>query len=136
MYEEIGTIDPTDSYIFKHSQDERLTQSHHDIEKWVRITKLRIKDSIHRVKLKIKQSKKPLHQFFLPHPHYIHLKSKTKTTRAKAKSRTNIHTLSTYSILKTKPHNKYKNSRIRQFFPDIPKIPLLAKDTHNDLKPP
>jgi hypothetical protein len=84
LYDEIENIDPTDHYIFNHTQEELLTQSTYDIEKWIRVARFRIKDSIHRVKLKTKQTQTSMHQFFVKTPYirqirqYNQRKHKTK----------------------------------------------------------
>jgi hypothetical protein len=41
LYNNIDNIDPSDSYIFKSTQEELLSQQPRDIERWVRIAKLR-----------------------------------------------------------------------------------------------
>jgi hypothetical protein len=65
LYDEVDNVDPSDAYFFKSTQEELLLRQPQDIERWVRIAKLRIKDSVARVKQKIKQSHLPIHQYFL-----------------------------------------------------------------------
>jgi hypothetical protein len=65
LYDEIDNVDPSDSYIFKSTQEELLLRQPHDIERWVRIAKLRVKDSVARAKQRIKQSHLPIHQYFV-----------------------------------------------------------------------
>jgi hypothetical protein len=85
LYDEVDNVDPSDSYIFKSAQEELLLRQPHDIERWVRIAKLRIKDSIARVKQKIKQSHLPIHQYFLQTNTII--KSKQNQTNSKKNKR-------------------------------------------------
>jgi hypothetical protein len=65
LYEAIDLIDPSDSYIFKSSQEDLLLQQPRDIEKWVRIARLRIKGSVARTRQKIKHAHLPIHHYFL-----------------------------------------------------------------------
>jgi hypothetical protein len=46
LYDAIDLIDPSDSYIFKSSPEELLLQQPRDIEKWVRIAHIRIKENV------------------------------------------------------------------------------------------
>jgi hypothetical protein len=61
LYDDIDNVDPSDSYIFKSTQEVLLSQQPRDIERWVRIAKLRVKDSIARAKQRLKHSHLPIH---------------------------------------------------------------------------
>jgi hypothetical protein len=65
LYDAVYLIDPSDSYIFKSSQEDLLLQQPRDIKKWVRIARLRIKESVARTKQKIKHAHLPIHHYFL-----------------------------------------------------------------------
>jgi hypothetical protein len=65
IYDEIDLIDPSNSYIFKSSQEELLLQQHQDIEKWVRIVIIKIKESVACTRQKIKHADLPIHHYVL-----------------------------------------------------------------------
>jgi hypothetical protein len=64
LYAEIGNIDSQDHYIYKHTQEELLSLPTHSIKNWVHTAKIRIKDSIYRMKQKAKTKLKQVHTFF------------------------------------------------------------------------
>jgi hypothetical protein len=52
LYKEVDNIKPSDNYIFKNTQEDVQTPSPYDIERWVRIARQRIEDSINSRNIK------------------------------------------------------------------------------------
>jgi hypothetical protein len=130
LYNEIDQIDPSDSYIFKSTQEELLSQKPHKIERWVHIARLRVKDSVARAKQRIKQSHLPIHQYF------VHVTTLLQTRKTKTKS----HRLKkTNTKEKTSSKNSNHSSKcIQQYFhtTQTTRPAHQAVLTNNDLFPP